>query len=204
MPEAKTIPQAISRHILSSEAAKACLLETHRDGELFLRDCSTVRIRVMRPDDEPGLVALLQSLSEESRWLRFYSLSSGAALAAEAHREANLEHTFARRACSDVKQGTVGHAFYVRLDEQRAEVAFTVANDFQGRGLGTLLLCQLAEVASSNGIQVFEAEVVGANHAMLGVFRESGFPIEVSASAGQLHVTFPTSFTTKAIDRFDL
>ena len=88
----------------------------------------------------------------------------------------------------------VGHAFYVGITEERAEVAFTIANDFQGRGLGTILLCQLADVAAANGIRIFEAEVVAANHAMLHVFRESGFPIEVSASAGQLHVVFPTVF----------
>jgi hypothetical protein len=38
--------------------------DVHRDG-------STVRSRVMRPEDEAGLRALLTSLSEESRWLRF-------------------------------------------------------------------------------------------------------------------------------------
>ena len=175
--------------------------ETHRDGDVVLRDGSTVRIRVMKPADEAGLVALLQSLSEDSRWLRFYSLPSDSVLATEAHREANLDHTFALVACNGAEQRIVGHAFYVGLDEQRAEVAFTIANDFQGRGLGTLLLCQLAEVASANGIQVFEAEVVGANQAMLHVFRESGFPLDVSASAGQ--VTFPTSFTPEAIQRFE-
>ncbi len=189
--------------IVSTESDKSRLLETHRDGDVVLRDGSTVRIRVMRPADEAGLVELLQSLSEESLWLRFYSLSSGSALAAEARREARLDHAFALVACSGAEQRTVGHAFYVGLDEQRAEVAFTIANDFQGRGLGTLLLCQLAEVASANGIQVFEAEVVGANQKMLGVFRESGFPLDVSASAGQLHVTFPTSFTAEAVQRFE-
>lgn len=178
-------------------------LKTRRDGDVVLRDGSTIRIRRMVPSDEPGLTALLQTLSEDSRWLRFYSLSSNTALAAEAHREANLDNTFALVACSGADQRIVGHAFYVRLDEQRAEVAFTIANDFQGRGLGTLLLCQLAEVASANGVQVFEAEVVGANHAMLHVFRESGFPLDVTASAGQLHVTFPTSFTTESIQRFE-
>src|SRR5512144_390303 len=66
----------------------------HREGNVVLRDGSTVRIRVMRPADEPGLLALLQSLSEESRWLRFYSFASNSALAIEAHREANLDHTF--------------------------------------------------------------------------------------------------------------
>lgn len=175
----------------------------HRDGDVVLRDGSTVRIRVMRPEDEPSLLALLQSLSDESRWLRFYSSASGSALVAEAHREANLDHTFGLIALSGAEQRVVGHAFYAVIDEHRAEVAFTIANHFQGRGLGSILLGQLAEVAAKNGIQVFEAEVVAANHAMLHVFRASGFPLEVGAAAGQLHVTFPTSFSDEAIDRFE-
>ena len=174
-----------------------------RDGDVVLRDGSTVRIRVMRPSDEPSLLALLQSLSEESRWMRFYSCASGSALVSEAHREANLDHTFGLLAFSGAEERVVGHAFYAVVGEHRAEVAFTIANDFQGRGLGTILLGQLAEVAAATGIQVFEAEVVAANHAMLNVFRASGFPIEVDATAGQLHVTFPTSFTTEAIQRFE-
>jgi acetyl coenzyme A synthetase (ADP forming)-like protein len=174
-----------------------------RDGDVVLRDGSTVRVRAMRPDDDQALLTLLESLSEESRWLRFFSPLKGAALAAEAHRETNLDHTFALLALSGAEEHVVGHAFYVGLDEHRAEVAFTIADDFQGRGLGTILLGQLAEVAEANNIQMFEAEVVAANHAMLHVFRESGFPIEVSANAGQLHVTFPTSFTRQAVERFE-
>ncbi len=178
-------------------------LTAHRDGDVVLRDGSTVRIRVMRPTDEPGLLALLQSLSEDSRWLRFYSSASGSALAAEAHREANLDHTFGLLAFSGAEERVVGHAFFAVIDEHSAEVAFTITNDFQARGLGSILLGQLAEVAAANGIQVFEAEVVAANHSMLHVFRASGFPIEVDASAGQLHVAFPTSFSEEAINRFE-
>lgn len=175
----------------------------HRDGDVVLRDGSTVRIRVMRPSDEPGLCALLTSLSEESRWLRFYCRQNSSALAAEAHREANLDQSFGLIACSGKEERVVGHAFYANVAEQRAEVAFTIANDFQGRGLGSILLGQLAQVASANGIEIFEAEVVAANHAMLHVFRASGFPIEVNAKAGQLHVVFPTSFTAEARQQFE-
>jgi len=177
--------------------------QRHRDGDVVLRDGSTVRIRVMRPEDEAGLFALLTSLSVESRWLRFYCLQNSAGIAAEAHREVNLDHAFGLIASSGDDQRVVGHAFYVAINEERAEVAFTIANDFQGRGLGTILLAQLAEVAAANGIKVFEAEVVAANHPMLQVFRSSGFPIEVNANAGQLHVAFPTSFTPEARQQFE-
>jgi acetyl coenzyme A synthetase (ADP forming)-like protein len=175
----------------------------HRNGNVVLRDGSTVRVRRMLPTDDTALLGLFTSLSDESLWLRFFGPTKGAALAAEAHRETNLDRTFGLLALSGPEERVVGHAFYAALDEHRAEVAFTIANDYQGRGLGTILLGQLAEVAETNNIQMFEAEVVAANHAMLHVFRESGFPIEVTAEAGQLHVTFPTSFTREAIENFE-
>src|SRR5690349_13476919 len=174
-----------------------------RDGDVVLRDGSTVHIRVMRASDEAGLCALLTSLSEESRWLRFYCVQNSAGLAIEAHRKANLDHAFGLVACSGDEERVVGHAFYAAIDEQQAEVAFTIANDFQERGLGTILLCQLAEVAAANGIKVLEANVVAANHAMLHVFRASGFPLEVSANTGQIQVVFPTSFTDEARKQFE-
>ena len=179
------------------------LFERHRDGDVVLRDGSTVRIRVMRPSDEASLCALLSSLSDESRWLRFYCSQNSTAIAAEAHREANLDHAFGLVACNGDGGRVVGHAFYAAVSDNRAEVAFTIANEFQGRGLGSILLGQLAQVASANGIEIFEAEVVAANHAMLHVFRASGFPIEVNAKAGQLHVVFPTSFTAEALKQFE-
>jgi acetyl coenzyme A synthetase (ADP forming)-like protein len=177
--------------------------DVRRDGDVVLRDGSTVHIRVMGPADEPGLCALLTSLTEESRWLRFYSVQNSTALAAEAHREANLDQAFGLVACSGDGGRVVGHAFYAVTGDKRAEVAFTIANDFQRRGLGSILLIQLAEVAAANEIEIFEAEVVAANHAMLHVFRQSGFPIEVDARAGQLHVVFPTSFTGEARQQFE-
>lgn len=187
--------------IANVESAWSC--PVHPDGDVVLRDGSTVHVRMLRPGDEEGLLDLFKSLSETSRWYRFFSPAQGTALATEAHREANLDHAFALIATSGAGERIVGHAFYADLEQNRAEVAFTITDAFRGRGLGTILLGQLAEVAAANGIQVFEAEVAAANHAMLHVFRESGFPIEVGAEAGQLHVTFPTTFTREAIERFE-
>ena len=193
-----------SENQIPATSGDFCLLNAaHRAGDVVLKDGSTVQVRPMRPEDDAALLSLFQSLSDESLWFRFYSFKKGAALAAEAHRETNLDRTFGLVALNGPEAQIVGHAFYAEIDQHRAEVAFTIANDFQGRGLGTLLLGQLAEVAEANGIQTFEAEVVAANHPMIRVFRESGFHMEVTARAGQLHVTFPTSFTSEAIERFE-
>ena len=131
-----------------------------RDGDVVLRDGSTVRVRIMRPEDEKLLFRLFKSLSEESRWLRFCSSASDSALAAEAHREAEVDYcrTFALIALTGAEDRIVGHAFYTALADDRAEVAFAIADDYQGRGLATILLGQLAEVAAANSIHVFEAE----------------------------------------------
>lgn len=64
---------------------------THRPGDVVLRDGSTVRVRGMRADDAVPLLALFQSLSEESLWMRFFGPTKASALAAEALREATLE-----------------------------------------------------------------------------------------------------------------
>jgi len=180
-------------------------LATRRDGDVVLRDGSTVRVRVMRPEDEALLFALFKSLSADSRWLRFMSASSDSALAAEAHREANVDYCrrFGLIALTGADDRIVGHAFYTAITEDRAEVAFAIADDYQRRGLATILLGQLAEVAAANSIQVFEAETLSSNTAMLNVFRESGFPTKITVAAGELLVRFPTSLTAEAIKEFE-
>lgn len=178
--------------------------ELRREGDVVLRDGSTVHIQTFRREDESRLYDLFTSLSEDSLWLRFYGPRTSASLATEAHREANLDQSYGLLASTGDNKRIVGHAFYVVIDKECAEVAFTIANDFQGRGLATILLCQLADVAAANGIKVFEAEVVASNRAMLRVFRASGFPLEVSSKAGQMKVVFPTSFTDEALRQFEL
>src|SRR5262249_1951049 len=89
------------------------------------------------------------------------------------------------------------------ITEDNAEVAFAVADDYQGRGLGTILLGHLAEVAAAHGFHAFTAFVMPENYQMLAVFKESGFPIDVKAGVGELTVTFPTSLTAEAVERFD-
>jgi acetyl coenzyme A synthetase (ADP forming)-like protein len=78
---------------------------------------------------------------------------------------------------------------------RRAELAIAVADEHQGRGIGTLLLEHLAHVARSAGIEELEAGVLADNAKMMDVFARSGLAVEKSMDAGVYHVRFPTSET---------
>jgi len=66
-----------------------------------------------------------------------------------------------------------------------------VADEYQGRGLGTLLLKHLVTVARLNGIAEFEAEILSGNRNMRAVFQHSGFPVTTATEAGATHISFP-------------
>ena len=99
----------------------------------------------------------------------------------------------------------VGHAGFERQPDHpdRAEVAFEIADAMQGKGLGTILLGQLAEAASQLGVQVLDAEVLPENHQMVKVFRDSGFPVKTHSLPGVLLIEFPTSLSPEARELFE-
>ena len=98
----------------------------------------------------------------------------------------------------------VALASYVRLrDPSTAEVAFAVADELQGYGLGTRLLEQLARRARSVGIERFVAEVMPDNSAMVRVFEDAGFDVERELEGGVLEVRFEIGSTEKYLARVD-
>src|SRR5271154_6957168 len=177
----------------------------HREADVVLRDGSTIHVRPVRSGDEPALFDFLRGLSENSRAMRFFAVSSDNALSKEAHRAAEVDYVskYGLAATIGPEQRIVGHALYVAGKGDSAEVGFTIADDYQGRGLGTVLLGHLAEVAAANGIRVFKAHVRPGNRKMIGVFRESGFPTELHAEPGELEISFPTSLSPEALERFE-
>jgi GNAT superfamily N-acetyltransferase len=90
----------------------------------------------------------------------------------------------------------IGVGRYVADDAKpAAEVAFAVADEHQGRGIGTLLLEHLLRIARERGITEFRADVLGDNHQMLDVFRHTGLHVLRATDAGVIHVSFPTAET---------
>jgi GNAT superfamily N-acetyltransferase len=79
-----------------------------------------------------------------------------------------------------------------------AEAAFLVRDDWQGRGIGTILLNTLADVARSHGIAGFAASVLAPNHGMLRVFHKCGYPVESELDDGVYHLKIPFETGRKA------
>jgi acetyl coenzyme A synthetase (ADP forming)-like protein len=176
---------------------------THREADIALRDGSTVHVRPIRPGDERCLLDLLTSLSADARTLRFFSAGVDLAELARHDSHIDYEERFGLVATTGPDGRIVGHASYARIDPERAEVAFTIADEYQGRGLGTLLLGQLAEMAAASGITEFRAVVLPSNYRMLGVFRDSGFPVITHTGPDEIHLELPTSLTMSAIELFE-
>ena len=173
-----------------------------REAEVVLRDGTTVHVRPVRADDGPAIRAFLEAVSPESIGFRFF----GAPNIDWTTRWA-VDVDYADRFGLVVESGTpraiVAHAVYVRAGASRAEVAFLVTDTWQGRGIATILLAHLAEVAHQQGISTFFAEVLPYNHRMVDVFRESGFPVEVRSLPDVLELELPTSLSPAAIERFE-
>ena len=174
-------------------------LESH----VALRDGSVAHIRPIRPEDEPQLLALLRGLSDDDRRLRFFSLGND--LSRTAHDEAEVDnvHSVGLLVTVGSPERIVGHALYAPAGEGRAEVAFAISAEYQGRGLATILLGQLSDVAAANGIETMEAIVLPENRRMLQVLRESGFRLKTRYDWGNVEITFPTSVTPQALARFE-
>jgi RimJ/RimL family protein N-acetyltransferase len=83
----------------------------------------------------------------------------------------------------------IGGGRYVLVADRKAEVAFTIIDVYQGKGVGTLLLRHLIAIAREAGLRQFVAEVLSENAPMLKLFEKSGLPVSVQREADIVHVT---------------
>ncbi|MFI7530271.1 GNAT family N-acetyltransferase [Nocardia salmonicida] len=82
----------------------------------------------------------------------------------------------------------VADVLQVEGHPDRAEVTFTIADEFQTLGLGGLLLEHIAVAARDRGIAVLEADVLAENQAMIRTLENSGYAVEFGPPGSVLHV----------------
>ena len=147
---------------------------TARGRRIMLRDGSRVLIRRIQGADAPLLADGFSRLSADSRWMRF--LSAKQELSPKELRyftEVDHHDHEALGALSAADGRGVGIARYIRDADnpQTAEIAVTIVDDWQRRGLGTELLTQLSDRARQEGIRCFTALVAADNAAIAGLLR---------------------------------
>ncbi len=176
----------------------------HLESDVVLRDGSTVRIRPARSSDLTRVEDYLIGMSPETRRLRFWSQAIDVrGVAAKVVDVDYADHLTLLVLHGGDEGAMVGGAQYVRIEGGRAEVSVSVTDDWQGRGIGSILIGQLAQAAAAHDITTFVAEVLPENHAMVNVFRASGFTVSIRATPGSLDVEFPISLTEDAIAHFE-
>ena len=151
-----------------SERAEYSAVELMRDGR-------RVEIRALRPDDRAELLAAIGRASTQSLFRRFFAAKRGFT---DQEIEFFLHVDFINHVAlvavmeEDGRPAIVGGGRYIVLQPGKAEVAFAVIDRYQGQGIGTALMRQLAEIARAAGLRELIAEMLPENIPMLKVFEK--------------------------------
>ena len=163
---------------------------TKYSADGLLRDGRPVVIRALRPDDRADLVRAINRSSAQSRYLRFFG-AKRFFTDQEISFFTNVDFVNHVALIATAKQNghpvVAGGGRYVVTEPGKAEMAFTVVDEFQGQGIGTALLRHLVAIARDAGLNELTAEVLPDNTPMLKVFEHSGLPLSVTCEPGVVH-----------------
>ena len=156
-----------------------------------LRDGRDVEIRALRPDDKDDMLAAVGRTGTQSLQRRFFVVKRGFS---EKEIDYFMNVDFANHVAlvalaeEHRRKVIVGGGRYIVTEPGKAEIAFIVIDDYQGQGLGTLLMHHLAVIARTAGLKELVAEVLPENTAMRNVFGKFGFQARRSPDPGVLHL----------------
>ncbi len=149
---------------------------------ITLKDGKHMIIRSIRPDDADDLQDAFQRLSIQSIYLRFLSFKKELT-DEEARQLATVDYTsrmaFVAICKEDNQEIVAGVARYAILDPshpETAEAAVVVSDEYQGLGLGKLLLWRLVIYARAKGVQYIRGNLQIGNDRMLLLVKRSGLP----------------------------
>lgn len=200
-----------------STAGAQTALNYRRD--IMLRDGAVLRMRALEASDREGLIALFNRCSPETIRYRFLRLLTSLPdsllnqlIEVDGKRHVALvviqgegaeerivavgryiaEPPEPKRGAGGAR-GAVPDAVDAVSDDaapEVAEVSFLVEDSMQKRGIGTILLDALAEIAREHNIKRFAADVLADNRTMLSVFRKAGYAVSSNVSYGVTHLEF--------------
>ena len=159
-----------------------------------LKNGLPVTLRELRPDDRERMAKAVRGLDAQSIYTRLFSHRkelTEAGLDRIMRVDPQAEVVIVTTTGSGADEAIIGGGRYVVTADapvRKAEIAFTVEEDFQGQGIAGRLLQALGGVARDRGIAVFEADVLAENPSMLRVFERTGWPLRKRSEGGVVHL----------------
>ncbi len=178
--------------------------DSAESGRLILRDGSTAFIRLSEPADLDALREFFYQLSPESRKRRFFSSAKPSEELLARQCDSSNPRSRLTLIVSRIVEGAsriIATGSYGARDQTTAEVAFAVDDEFQGKGLGGLLLERLALLAARNGFTRFWALTRVENRLMLETFRKSGFPLHSKVEDECVEIDFSVAPSQDSLSR---
>jgi RimJ/RimL family protein N-acetyltransferase len=143
-----------------------------------MRDGREIEIRALRPDDKDDMLAAVGRTGTRSLQRRFFTVKRGFSekeIAYFMNIDFDKHVALVALADEDGRDVIIGGGRYIVTEPGKAEIAFVVIDDYQGQGVGTLLMRHLAVIAHQTGLKELVADVLPENAAMRKVFDKFGF-----------------------------
>jgi len=160
-----------------------------------LKDGTFITIRAIRRGDAQSVLNAFSKLDRDSIYQRFFQLKKELTSAELTQiTDVDFSQVFTLVATTRTNEGEIligGGRFVCNPDEswESADLAFITDHAFQGRGVASLILKHLVEIARERRVVRFKADVLADNRSMIRVFQRSSLPMSQKRRRNLIHVT---------------
>ena len=165
----------------------------------ILKNGTPMTLRALRADDRERVAAAVRGLEAQTIYTRLFSHRkelTDAGLDRIMRTDPEREVVVVATIAGNGGEIIIGSGRYVVItpgQQGRAEIAFTVEEDYRGQGVAGRLFTALVDVARRRGIAVFQAEVLADNASMLRVFERSGMALTKRREGDVVHLDIALS-----------
>lgn len=176
-------------------------------GRILLRDGSAAELRLATSEDHPALERFFAELSEKEKdRQRFASDIPLQQRIAERTDNSNPSRrlTLVVTRLQEERAAIIATGTYVAQNDEIAEVSVVVADEYLGKGLGTLLLERLGLLAIRHGFRILHTVARGDRERMRQVYRDSGFDVVEQSTDGAIGIDLQLQPTAASVAKSGL